>query len=250
MRRALAASTLIFAVVRSVFACSSFEDAAATSDPDAATGADADLASDGNPTADAIVPDVAVDAGSDATVYRFGDGGHGDFAQMGNGTAEWLSENGAPYVRLTGEVTFEHVVPIQVTRATLAFRVRVLSGPDGGLPYISVAMFLVSANLPDAGSFFYQPRVLQQQTSILIGSEDPTDGGFVYDQRTATPATFTKYLLRYEIGAGKISLLNEAFADAVLPFALVTNPTSITVRAGALGPDHVVDVADLSLTLE
>lgn len=193
---------------------------------------------------------AAADAGSDASVFRLGDGGAGDFATEGSGPFTWLvDEQGRPFVRIAGGGTFVRTVPVQAKRARLAFRVRVPSGPDGGNPYINVAALTVGARA-DAADLVFEPRVLVQRQNVELGCEERPGGPYRATSRTATSTTWTSYALVYVPRTGRVTLVNADFADAELPFPLPTDVTSIQIRAGAMGSDHVVDVADLELAVE
>lgn len=239
------------AAMRASLACTPFEDSPGVADAQlegSAVGNDAQPGDDAS-SSDASSP-VDGDGGSDATVYAFADGGPGDFTFVGPGVAAWATESGKSYARITGAGTFDHSVPFNAKRVSLSFSVRVISGPGGGNPYVNVGAMRVDAHLPDAGDGSYLPRMLQQATSIEIGAEELPGGTYRNTVRSATASAWSSYTLTYVPGVGKLTLSNGSFADAVLPFALSTDVTSILAQAGALEPAHVIDLADLKLVVE
>lgn len=253
MRRVLVVGLLALAALRAGVGCTSFDDAGGESAGDSDAGASADAGTEASETApDGAAADALVPVDGGPPTFRFGaDGGAGDFTTVGNGPFLWLADDqGKPYVRISGQGTFERAAPVQAKRIQLSFRVRVVSGPDGGNPYINVAGMTVGVTFADAGDLYYVPRVLQQRQTIELGAEELPSGGYRSASRTATPTVWTSYALTYAPSTGAMSLTSSGIADAVLPFALATNVNSIQVRAGAMAPEHVVELADLALTYE
>lgn len=115
----------------------------------------------------------------------------------------WLDDQGKAFVRITGETTFERVVPVQAKGVRLSFRVRVISGPAGGNPFINVAAMSVGARFPDAGDLVYFARVLQEQTTIELGCDELPTGGYVKTPRPASSSFWTSYALSYVPSTGK-----------------------------------------------
>ena len=195
---------------------------------------------------------IALGAAQDASVFceRFEADAGASFFQAPTGTTRASSDAQGPYVTIVGDGSYSREVPATALRVLLAFRVRVRS-VGGSTPYVNVAGLQVTTT-STSKTLPYFPRVLVQGTSSEIGGEALADGGAYVPSSSlvSSAASWSTYVVRYDVKAGSVSLSTAVSAPVKLPFLLQGAATKIVVQAGAIGGDHEVDLADLLLAVE